>query len=441
MAGSRCPSAGRGPSLEAVDAAALARPARTSCHGRRPGPGAADRRGSGAERTGRVSDRVGHVPGHARGCRGGGGADHARPARRDRRVRHPDLPRDSSRGSGFFPSACATTGRATSCASSTRRPSTRSWRAMRDSPPVHSFMFLEAITGRARDEPRWRGLRPARSALERISTGIWEDPADDDAQIAWVAPGRRRCSAVSFSGAGYGNYASVDEPAERVRAGFSARPLRPARRRQAPLRPRQRLPLQPQHPAGGLKPSGRGVEPASGSWHPRRAATSRVSRPPPARATSCFTRSSASPSSRSQRRWSATRALVQGDRRPRAAGRRPRARSTVRRSSASAASKERRMSGSAGSVVGSVVATVAPRRIGLGQRSSAAPRAYRGRCPRPRRPRRCQRPGRRAPSRPSTLVGGRRKLAGRDPEVQAVPGGASAGSRTIAASAARRTIA
>jgi FAD/FMN-containing dehydrogenase len=95
--------------------------------------------------------------------------------------------------------------------------------ATRDMPPGHSFMLIEGITGRARQEPDGgaafgqRGARWNASAL-----GVWEDPADDDANIAWV---RRTADAFrpsSYSGAGYGNYAQADEPTERVRASFGA---------------------------------------------------------------------------------------------------------------------------------------------------------------------------------------------------------------------------
>ncbi|HYH92850.1 MAG TPA: FAD-binding oxidoreductase [Candidatus Saccharimonadales bacterium] len=95
--------------------------------------------------------------------------------------------------------------------------------AMRDRLGPMSFMLLEAISGRARDEPPGgasfgqRGARWNASAL-----AIWEDPADDDAQIAWARRAAEGLLPASFSGAGYGNYASVDETPERVRAGFSA---------------------------------------------------------------------------------------------------------------------------------------------------------------------------------------------------------------------------
>jgi FAD/FMN-containing dehydrogenase len=93
--------------------------------------------------------------------------------------------------------------------------------AAEGTPPGHSFMLFEAITGRARQEPEGgaafgqRGARWNASAL-----GIWEDPAADEANIAWVRRTADGLKASSYSGAGYGNYANADEPMERVRAAF-----------------------------------------------------------------------------------------------------------------------------------------------------------------------------------------------------------------------------
>jgi FAD/FMN-containing dehydrogenase len=93
--------------------------------------------------------------------------------------------------------------------------------ATRDVPMGHSFMLLESITGRSRQEPDGgaafgqRGARWNASAL-----GIWEDSADDEANIGWVRRTADSFRPSSFSGAGYGNYAQADEPIERVRASF-----------------------------------------------------------------------------------------------------------------------------------------------------------------------------------------------------------------------------
>jgi FAD/FMN-containing dehydrogenase len=119
-------------------------------------------------------------------------------------------------------------------------------------PPGHSFLLLEAITGRARREPEGgaafgqRGARWNASAL-----GIWEDPADDKANIAWVRRTADGLKGSSYTGAGYGNYAQADEPAERVKAAFGDERwdrLRAVKRR---YDPDNLFRFQPQHPARG----------------------------------------------------------------------------------------------------------------------------------------------------------------------------------------------
>ena len=86
-----------------------------------------------------------------------------------------------------------------------------------------SFLLLEALTGQARREPAGgaafgqRGARWNASAL-----AIWEDPAVDEAGITWARAFADGLAPVSYSGAGYGNYASPDETPERIRAAFDA---------------------------------------------------------------------------------------------------------------------------------------------------------------------------------------------------------------------------
>ena len=84
-----------------------------------------------------------------------------------------------------------------------------------------SFVLLEPITGRARQEPAGGaafGLREARWNFSALA--IWEDPSDDQAQIAWARTTVDRLRPWSHNGAGYANYASADESAERVRTAF-----------------------------------------------------------------------------------------------------------------------------------------------------------------------------------------------------------------------------
>jgi FAD/FMN-containing dehydrogenase len=95
--------------------------------------------------------------------------------------------------------------------------------AMRDTPGSHTFMLLEAISGQARDEPPGGAAFGQREARWNVSAlGVWEDPADDAAQIAWVRRTVDALTPASLTGAGYGNYAPVDETDERVRASFGA---------------------------------------------------------------------------------------------------------------------------------------------------------------------------------------------------------------------------
>jgi FAD/FMN-containing dehydrogenase len=84
-----------------------------------------------------------------------------------------------------------------------------------------SFLLLEAITGRGRTEPEGGAAFGQREARWNASAlAIWEDPADDAAQIAWTRRVADDLERSSLSGAGYGNYAPIDETAERVRRGF-----------------------------------------------------------------------------------------------------------------------------------------------------------------------------------------------------------------------------
>ena len=82
-------------------------------------------------------------------------------------------------------------------------------------------MLLEAINGRAADRAgRRRRLRPTRSRWNASAIAIWEDPAVDDALIAWARRTADGLALSSLTGAGYGNYAPFDETHDRVRAGY-----------------------------------------------------------------------------------------------------------------------------------------------------------------------------------------------------------------------------
>ena len=93
--------------------------------------------------------------------------------------------------------------------------------AMRDAPGGYSLLLLEAIGGQARIEPPGGAAFGQREARWNVSAlGIWEDPSDDADQIAWARRTADALRPASLTGAGYGNYAPVDETADRVRAAF-----------------------------------------------------------------------------------------------------------------------------------------------------------------------------------------------------------------------------
>ena len=84
-----------------------------------------------------------------------------------------------------------------------------------------SFLLLEAITGRGRTEPEGGAAFGQREARWNASAlAIWEDPADDEDQMAWARRVAGDLEGSSLTGAGYGNYAPIDETADRVRRGF-----------------------------------------------------------------------------------------------------------------------------------------------------------------------------------------------------------------------------
>jgi FAD/FMN-containing dehydrogenase len=95
--------------------------------------------------------------------------------------------------------------------------------AMDERPGSVSFVLLEAMNGVARHEPPDGAAFGQREATWNVSgIAIWEDPADDAAQIAWARHFADALRPSSLSGAGYANYAPVDETPERVRAAFGS---------------------------------------------------------------------------------------------------------------------------------------------------------------------------------------------------------------------------
>jgi FAD/FMN-containing dehydrogenase len=93
--------------------------------------------------------------------------------------------------------------------------------SLADRPAGNSSILLEAIRGAAHQEPEGGAAFGQRAATWNASAlAIWEDPADDDAQIAWARRAADRLAVGSLTGAGYANYAPVDETTERVRLAF-----------------------------------------------------------------------------------------------------------------------------------------------------------------------------------------------------------------------------
>jgi len=93
--------------------------------------------------------------------------------------------------------------------------------AMAARPAGLSMILLEAIRGQARIEPPGGAAFGQRAATWNASAlGIWDDPGQDDAQIRWTRETADRLGAGSLTGAGYANYAPVDEPIERIRLAF-----------------------------------------------------------------------------------------------------------------------------------------------------------------------------------------------------------------------------
>ena len=111
-------------------------------------------------------------------------------------------------------------------------------------------ILIEAIHGAAARVPREATPVGFRDAAFNISAlGIWDDPATDDVQVEWARETAALAAPYSLQGGGYLNYMQADEPAERVRAAFGAEAFRAAAGGQAAVRPGERAPLQPEHPA------------------------------------------------------------------------------------------------------------------------------------------------------------------------------------------------
>ena len=83
------------------------------------------------------------------------------------------------------------------------------------------MVLFEAIRGAAHIEPDGGAAFGQRAAIWNASAlAIWDDAARDDASVSWARSTAERLSVGTLSGAGYANYAPVDETTERIRLAF-----------------------------------------------------------------------------------------------------------------------------------------------------------------------------------------------------------------------------
>jgi FAD/FMN-containing dehydrogenase len=95
--------------------------------------------------------------------------------------------------------------------------------SLADRPPGISLLLLETIRGAARVEPPGGAAFGQRAATWNASAlAIWDDPSLDDDHVTWARATADRLAVGSLTGAGYANYAPVDESIERVRLAFGS---------------------------------------------------------------------------------------------------------------------------------------------------------------------------------------------------------------------------
>jgi len=95
--------------------------------------------------------------------------------------------------------------------------------AAQDAMSAHSEILIETIHGAAHRTPESHAAFGARAALANISAlAIWEDPAEDERQIAWARQSAASLEPFSLRGGGYLNYAQADESAARIEGAFGA---------------------------------------------------------------------------------------------------------------------------------------------------------------------------------------------------------------------------
>jgi FAD/FMN-containing dehydrogenase len=84
-------------------------------------------------------------------------------------------------------------------------------------------ILIESLHGAPKDADAAGGVVGFRRAAFNVSAmATWQDPNLDDVHIAWARTIAATIEQWSFSGGGYVNYMSADEPIERLRAAFGA---------------------------------------------------------------------------------------------------------------------------------------------------------------------------------------------------------------------------
>ena len=166
--------------------------------------------------------------------------------------------RGSHRPTGCSREASAPIGRTRrSTGSTTRRSrssSTRRW----NKPGDDTGFDIHHLGGAFARVPLADTPFPNRSARYWLNIyGFWPDPADDADRIAFVRGFAADMEPLA-SGGRYVNFLGAEDdradPRTAALAVFGPEKLRAAGRRQAPLRPGQRVPPQPQHPTGLIGP-------------------------------------------------------------------------------------------------------------------------------------------------------------------------------------------
>ena len=114
-------------------------------------------------------------------------------------------------------------------------------------PPVH--VLFESLHGAPKDfDQRHAGLAYRAAAFNVSVMAVWGDPAADEDHIAFARDTAAAIEPWSLGG-GYANYAQPDEPLERVRAAFGDEAFERLQALKRAVRPGQRPPPQPEHPA------------------------------------------------------------------------------------------------------------------------------------------------------------------------------------------------